>query len=65
MGWFHWCNQIEVGLPYVVDITSGLLPDPLPRIYAQVFSEADKDGDGNLTYTEFERVMYFYPEFYK
>lgn len=29
----------------------------------QVFNEADKDGDGNLTFTEFERVMYFYPEF--
>ena len=47
------------------DVTSALFPFPPPPVYAQVFNEADKDGDGNLTYTEFERVMYFYPEFYK
>ena len=48
-----------------MDAISVSFPFLPPPVYAQVFNEADKDGDGNLTYTEFERVMYFYPEFYK
>ena len=66
MGRFYCFNQVWSRTSHAVqDVTSALFPFPPPPVYAQVFNEADKDGDGNLTYTEFERVMYFYPEFYK